>query len=157
MTYDPGMDRPPDQWQSPVYDPGFPQVGDPVEPPENVENPIGEVRFADADEMHRESIGEVRRTNAALARILAALTDVGKETIRIAAGERMSQRIRFRLRYLIISRATAGVATLGVGTASYDFDVTGTPVRVDFPLVIERGSDVTFTGDGRIYLIGDPE
>lgn len=157
MQRDPGLDRNTDAWASPEYDPGWPQVGDPSEPPENVENPEGEVRFADADEMHRESIENVRRTNAALARILTALTDAGKQTIRIAAGVTMSQHIRFRLRYIIISRATAGVATLGIGTGTYDFDVTGTPVRVDLPLVIERGTDISFTGDGRIYLVGDPE
>lgn len=157
MTYDPGMDRPSDRWVSPEYDPGFPEVGGRVPPPEDPENPGGPVIFADADEMHRESIEAIGKVDASMRRLIEVLTDVGKETIRIAAGATMSQRIRFRLRYLIISRATQGVATLTIGTGSYDFDSPAAPVRVDLPLVIERGVDVGFTGDGRIYLVGDPE
>jgi len=155
--YDPGMDRPPDRWVSPEYDPGFPEIGGEVPPPEDVENPVGDVIFADANEQHRESIAAIGKIDASMRRLIEAVTDVGKETIRIAAGATMSQRIRFRLRYLIISRATQGVATFTVGTGSYDFDAPAAPVRVDLPLVIERGTDLGFTGDGRVYLVGDPE
>jgi hypothetical protein len=151
------MDRPPDRWVSPEYDPGFPEIGDLIEPPEDVENPEGEVIFADADAMHRESIAAIGAVNASMRRLIEVLTDVGKEIVRIDAGVTTSQRIRFRVRHLIISRATAGVATLGIGTGTYPFDVLAAPVRVDFPLVIERGVDMSFTGDGRIYLVGDPE
>lgn len=153
---DPGMDRPPDEWQSPEYDPGFPVVV-PPDLPTNVDNPVGVVPTVDALEMHRETVNAIQANSAALARILSALTDVGKEIVRVDAGATVSQRIRFRVRWLIISRATAGVGTLLVGTGSYPFTVAAAPVRVDFPLVIERGVDVGFTGDGVLYLVGDPE
>ena len=157
MTYDPGMDPPPDTWQSPEINPTFPEVGQAPPVDENVDNPYGSVHFADADEMHHETIDALRMQSAGLARLLRTLTDVGKATLRVDAGQTISRSMRLRVRWLIISRATAGTAVLSIGTATYPFDVQAAPVRVDFPLVIENGVDIGYTGDGRIYLIADPE
>lgn len=158
MTFDPGMDRPPDRWTSPEAAVTFPEVPEHHPAPEDVDNPIGEVHFADAGEMHRESIQALRATNAALARVVDMLMGAGQEIIRIDAGTAaQSQRIRFRVQYLIVNRATAGTGTLGIGTASYPFVTDATPRRVDFPIVIDRGIDMTWTGDGLVYLVGWPE
>lgn len=155
---DPGMDRNPDRWVSPEDDPGFPEVGEHIAPPENVDNPGGPVHFAEADEMHRESMAAIARTNAALARIIAMLMGAGQEIIRVDAGTvAQSQRIRFRVQYLIVNRATAGLSNLGIGTGTYPFTSDATPRRVDLPIVIERGVDMTWSGDGSVYLVGWPE
>jgi hypothetical protein len=159
MTFlrDPGLDQAPDRWASPEYDPGFPEVHDIVRP-EDDENPGGPVRFVDGDEMHRETIEAIAASNAALARIVRILSSAGMEIVTLTAGALpASQRIRFRVQYLVISRATAGDAILGIGSGSFTFTVAAVPVRVDFPLVIERGVDMTMTGDGRLYLVGWPE
>lgn len=158
MTHDPGMDRAPDRWASPEYDPGFPEVGDPNAAPENVTDPNGPVHFADAGEMQRETMDAIRATNGALARIIGILSGHGYEIITLNAGAvAASQRIRFRVQYIIISRATAGDAVLTIGTGTYTFTVAAVPSTVDFPLVIERGVDMLMTGDGRMYLVGIPE
>jgi hypothetical protein len=70
-----------------------------------------------------------------------------------------SQHVRFRVRAIIVNAITAGTLTLQVGTAQYPFEATARGLDViPFPLVIERGSDVSCVGaDGRIWLIGDPE
>jgi hypothetical protein len=155
---DPGMDPPPGQWATPEYDPGFPEVAPVVPAPENTDDPDGPVHFADAGEMQRETMDAIRATNAALARIIGVLSGHGFEIVTLNAGAvAASQRIRFRVQYLVISRATAGDAVLTIGTGAYTFTVAAVPVRVDFPLVIERGVDMLFTGDGRMYLVGIPE
>lgn len=123
---------------------------------ENVENPVTEVtHFPGADEMHRELL---RNLDSNFRRLIQSQNDIGKETIRLDAGAvAASQHIRFRVRWIIISRATVGDATLLVGTGSYVWTVGAVPVRIDFPILIDRGVDMQFVGDGRIYLIGDPE
>jgi hypothetical protein len=86
-----------------------------------------------------------------------AVRAVADTIIRIDAGQRTSLAPRLRVAYLIVSRATAGDGILTVGTASYTFTMLAAPVRIDFPLVIERGTDIAFAGDGRIYLVGTTE
>lgn len=157
MTFDPGMDRSPDPWASPEIDPSFPEIGELPTAPESSDNPVGDVRFADAGEMHSETITEIRKQSSALARLVKVLTDVGKMTIRIDAAATKSFSARLRIRWLVISRATAGTATFIVGTESFPFTVGAVPVRVDLPLVVENGTDLSFTGDGTVYVIADPE
>lgn len=155
MTFDPGMDRPPDQWESPEYDPGFAVVDPPLVPAENVENPIGEVRFADADEMHREMIDAI---GAAARRGIEQGMWAGSEIIELLPGITQSQHIRFRVQKILLNRVTAGDAVFTVGTRSYTFSVgAAAPTGFDFPILIERGVDMTYTGDGRMYLLGWPE
>lgn len=94
--------------------------------------------------------------------IVQYLAMVGSEIIRLdaaAAPVPQSQHIRFRVRGVIVNPVTAGTLTLQVGTAQYPFDGAARFLAfVPFPLVIERGSDMSCAGaDGRIYLIGDPE
>lgn len=94
----------------------------------------------------------------AIGRVNDALRFNGAEYLRLEAGAvAQSQHIRFRVLYLIISRATAGDAVLTIGTQTFTFTVGGFPVRIDLPLVIERGVDIEFDGDGRAYLVGYPE
>lgn len=84
------------------------------------------------------------------------------EIVRLDAGAApapQSQHVRFRVRYVIVSAITAGTMTLTVGTASYPFEgqARGNDA-IPFPLVIERGSDMSCVGtDGRIFLVGDVE
>lgn len=157
MTYDPGMDPPPALWQSPEYDPGFPEVEPvPVVPDDN-ENPGGPVEFIDGAAQHRETLDAIRKQSGALARIISILSSAGMEIVTLQPAAVASQRIRFRVQYIIISRATAGAAVLGIGSGTFNFTSDATPRRVDFPLVIERGVDMLYTGDGVMYLVGWPE
>lgn len=157
MTYDPGMDPPPEQWVSPEYDPGFAAVDPGPELAENVDNPGGPVRFIDGDEQHRETLDAIRAQSVGLARIVSILSSAGMEIVTLTPAQVASQRIRFRVQYIIIARATAGAAILGIGSGTYNFTAAAVPARVDFPLVIERGVDMLYTGDGFMYLVGWPE
>lgn len=87
---------------------------------------------------------------------------VGTEIIRLdaaAAPVTLSQHPRLRLRGIIVNPVTAGVLTLTLGTATYPFASPANGLTfVPFPLVIERGTDMSCVGaDGRLYLLGDPE
>lgn len=120
-------------------------------------DPTGEVFFPDAVKQHDEMLSAL---DAGSRRIVEALTGVGAEIVRLDASATpvpQSQHIRFRVQYLIISRATVGDMTLQIGTGTYPFTVGATPERVDFPIVIERGVDMSAIGDGRLYLVGFPE
>lgn len=156
---DPGMDQSPDVWQSPEIDPNWPAVPHEPPAPEDVRDPVGEVtHFASAGDMHAESIAAIARSNAALARLVLILTGAGLQIVTLQPGAvAASQHIRFRLQYIIVSRATAGDAVLTLGTVGYTFTVGAVPATIDFPLVIERGTDMLYTGDGRMYLVGWPE
>lgn len=163
MTFDPGMDEPPERWTSPEIDPTFPAVQQPPAAPENVENPEGEVtHFVGAGEMHAETIDTIRRTNAAVARLIEQDGMVGWEIVRLDAGAApvsISQRIRFRVQRVIVNPVTAGQLVLTLGTVGYPFDGAARSLTdIPFPLVIERGIDMSCVGaDGRLYLIGIPE
>jgi hypothetical protein len=94
--------------------------------------------------------------------ILAALLGVENEIVRLdasAAPVAQSQHIRLRVLTVIVNPVTAGTLTLVIGTAQYPFDGAARALQpFPFPLVIERGSDMSCVGaDGRIYLIGAPE
>lgn len=128
--------------------------------PETIDdaNPVGDIVSVSADAQHREVIASLAKSENATRAILDALLQVGWEIIRVDAGAvPQSQHPKMRVQYVIISRATAGTATLLVGTGQYPFDVQAAPVRVDFPLVVERGVDLAMTGDGRLYLVGPTE
>lgn len=126
-------------------------------------NPVGEIdEFYDAGAMQRELLSHI---DAGSARIVKALTFEGCTIIRLIGGAPIvnaafagSSHLRLRVRRLILSRTTAGIGSLFIGSESYDFDLpASTPVPVDFPLVIERGADLSFTGDGRCYILADTE
>lgn len=136
----------------------------PVDPhglyPETIDtdNPVGDIVLGDADSQHRELVALLANAAEAAQASLDDAGMVGFEIIRADAGlAPQSQHPKMRVRFIIISRATAGLATLGVGTALYPFTVAAAPVVIPFPLVIERGVDITFTGDGTIYLVGPTE
>ena len=101
-------------------------------------------------------------TRSGLASLLAFLAMENAEIIRLEAAAApvvQSQHVRLRVRGIIVNPITAGALTLTIGTAQYPFDGGAREIEwVPFPLVIERGSDMSCVGaDGRIYLIGDPE
>lgn len=128
--------------------------------PEDVSdaNPIGSIELGNADDQHRQVLKALTDSGNAARAILDAILQVGWEIIRVDAGlAAQSQHPKLRVQFLVISRATAGLATLGVGAGLYPFTVGAVPVKVPFPLVIERGVDITFTGDGTIYLVGPTE
>lgn len=85
---------------------------------------------------------------------------VGQQIIRLDAAATptpVAQHAKLRVQSIIIARATAGAAVVVIGTAQYPFTVAAAPVVLPFPLVIERGTDMSATGDGQVYLIGEPE
>lgn len=99
----------------------------------------------------------------AIAQVEDAIRNVGSEIIRldaqVAPSTFQSQHLKLRVRAVVINVLTAGVCSLNVATVSYPFSLPANGiVQLIFPLVIERGMDLSFTAaDGRIYLIGDPE
>jgi hypothetical protein len=118
-------------------------------------SPTGSVTLIDADAQHRE----VRELLAELVRQAGM---IGLETMRLdaaAAPVPQSQHVRFRVYRVIVNPVTAGTLTLTIGTATYPFDGSARSLQdVPFPIVIERGSDISCVGaDGRIFLIGKPE
>lgn len=157
MTFDPGMDRSPDAWQSPEIDPDFRDAIPQAITPDNDSDPYGEVQFADAGQMHRESLDAIAKLDAGIARLIETIMNVRRMILRIDAGQTLSRSARLRVQWIIISRATPGDAVLGVGTETFAFTVAAAPVRIDFPLVIGEGVDLAYTGDGRIYLVCDTE
>lgn len=163
MTYDPGLDPAPERWTSPEIDPTFPAVQPPAPGIENVENPEGEVsHFVGAGEMHAETINEIAKGNAALARLILQQMMAGWQIIRLDAGAApvaQSQHVKFRVQRIIVNAITAGTLTLTLGTVTYPFEGSARGMTdFPFPLVIERATDMTCVGvDGRIWLLGIPE
>ena len=163
MTHDPGMDRSPDAWQSPKIDLDFRDEIPQTPTPDNDADPYGEItHFAGAGEMHAESIGAIAKVSGGVARLINTLRGVNYGIIQLTqAGGIVSggslRSARLRVQWIIISRATAGDAVIGIGTESFTFTVAAAPVRVDFPLVVGEGVDLTYTGDGRVYLIVESE
>lgn len=94
-----------------------------------------------------------------LGRISEAVSGDGQELIRLDGGSAIpqSQHVKFRVIVIVFSRATAGDSTLSIGESTYTFTLGAVPAIVPFPLVIERGLNMSLTGDGRAYLIGNPE
>ena len=94
--------------------------------------------------------------------LLNAILANGTEIIRLDVGAApipQSQHVRYRVTQIIFNALTAQTMTLTIGTSQYPIDVAarGT-VSIVFPLVIERGSDMSCIGiDGRVYMIGLPE
>jgi hypothetical protein len=126
-------------------------------------NPVGEVlEFIDAAKMQAELLSHI---DAGSARIIKAFCFDGCTIIQLTGGAGIlnaafagPSHLRLRVRRLIMSRTTAGIGALIVGSEQYPFDLpASTPVEIDFPLVIERGSDLSFTGDGRCYILADVE
>ena len=107
----------------------------------------------------------LRNLDASTQRLVQAITLQGTTIIRLVGGAgpvnaafAPSSHLRLRVRYLIASRTTAGIGSLTVGSETYDFDLPASmPIIIPFPLVLERGVDLSFTGDGRCYVIADPE
>lgn len=87
--------------------------------------------------------------------ILALATDS------VVASNSVTQYPRFRCRHVILSTDTATTITINVGTAQYPFEADIGIVSFPFPLVIERGTSVSFTAQGgadaNVYLIGPTE
>lgn len=98
---------------------------------------------------------------ATLAAILADQRMDGWEILAIENGGGalpQSQHIRFRVRYVILSRVVSGPTILLIGTRSFRWETTSWPIVFPFPLVIERGVDISSSvGDGFTYLIGSVE
>lgn len=163
MSFDPGMDIPPERWTSPEIDPTFPAVQQPAPDAENVENPTGEVtHFAGAGDMHAETIEAIAKGNAAIARLILQQMMAGWQIIRLDAGANpipQSQHVRFRVQRVIVNPITAGTLTLTLGTVTYPFEgAARLGYDVPFPLVIERATDMSCVGvDGRLWLLGIPE
>lgn len=100
----------------------------------------------------------IKPVETVLREIRDLLGGVGFEMMRLDGGAvTQSQHIRFRVYYVILSEIAAAGVTLNVGTVAYPFFAPAAPVRVDFPIVIERGIDISYTGAGRAYLVGKPE
>lgn len=127
-------------------------------------DPIGYVETYDAGEMHREVLAALGALSAGDAAILKALMYYEATIIRVDgggvtpnpvnAGQVGLSHYRGRLRAICFSRATAGDTDLIFGSNRYTFTLPASPVVVSpFPLVIERGTDLSATGDGRHYLI----
>lgn len=137
-------------------------AGEPT--PSFVEGPGSGVvdEFPDAWKMHQQTLDMI---DAGSRRIVKALTYEGTTIVPLIGGGAIVQQgfaptshLRLRVRAILASRATAGVANLVIGTEQYGFDLAaGVPVMFPFPLVIERGADLSFTGDGRCYLFCDVE
>ena len=118
-----------------------------------------------------ERLGDIlSRQGGAMERVYAELASVGYEiwgpfqsAAAVTTGAPLSQHIRFRVREILITTDTAGVVTLVVGSALYPFVVAvgNLAPTIRFPLVIERGSDVSFAASVAAtmdcYLIGRPE
>jgi hypothetical protein len=117
-------------------------------------DPVGEVELE-----YPDPFGDAMKPSEAVLReIRDMLGAVGFEIIRLDAGAvTQSQHIRFRVYYLIVSEIAATAVSLNIGTVVYPFFAPAAPVRVDFPIVIERGIDMSWTGEGRVYLVGKPE
>lgn len=115
--------------------------------------------FPDAMKMHADTLGAL---DAGSRRIVAALLYQGAAIIRLDGsagpvniGQVGISHLRFRVRVLILSRLTAGVTNLIIGSARYPFNLGTVPAIIDpWPLVIERGTDVSIDGDGNAYLVG---
>lgn len=162
MTYDPGMDKAPERWSAPEIDPDFRDAIVPAPSIENVDNPVGEVHYPDAEEMHRETLDAIGKQSAAARAGLELGMMVGWQILRLDVGAApipQSQHIRLRVQKIIMNPVTAGVITIQIGTVGYPFNLGAANVTaVDFPLVIERGSDMQALGvDGRVYILGIPE
>jgi hypothetical protein len=151
---DPGMDIPPEQWSSPEYDPGFPEIV-PNPTPDNDRNPTGVIPTLDAAKMHEDVVGGLRA-------ILHALTDRSPTLFFALTTTRASTHIRMRGDLLVITVDAAAQVTVNIGSGTYIFNFPAADIRIiPFPLVIERGVDVflsTSAGNlGACYLIATPE
>jgi len=113
---------------------------------------------------------QLERHEGAMLAIFRELASIGYETwgpfqsAAAVATAIESQHTRFRVRGIIITTDTAGVVSLVVGSGTYPFVIAVgnlAPPMFNLPLVIERGSDVSFASSVAAsmacYLIGRPE
>lgn len=123
---------------------------------------IGDVELLGADIPHREMIAALGDTRAIMARVLASMDDQGQEIITLLGGAgaaAFSQYSKLRVQSITICNAgAAALCILTVGTAQYTFAAGVGTQTFQFPLVIERGVNVSVDLVGAIiYLIGNPE
>lgn len=128
----------------------------------DTDNPVGDIILGDADSQHKELVALLSNAAEQTDAILDELGMVGFQIIRLDAGAApvpLSQHVRMRVRKVIVNPVTAGTLTLTIGTGTFPFDGAARGlIAVPFPLVIERGSDMSCVGtDGRIYLVGSVE
>lgn len=125
-------------------------------------NDVGSVELLDAGVMHREYLSALEKMDTNTRAIVDTGRLVGSEIVTLTGGGAVgsigTQHEKLRVRYLILSSVTAAVRTLTIGTRTFSFPLAANaPVVLPFPLVIERGSDLTFSGDGFCYIVADPE
>jgi hypothetical protein len=125
-------------------------------------NDVDTVELLDAGIAHRQYLAALEKAPAAIRVLNDVISLVGAEIITLTGGAAVNasgvQWEKLRVRYLILSSVTLATRVLTIGTRTFSFDLPASlPVVVPFPLVIERGSDLSFSGDGRCYMIGDPE
>lgn len=73
-----------------------------------------------------------------------------------------SQHVRFRVRALVIATDAAATVIITIGTRTFNFPVAVGTIVIPFPVVIERGVDLTATvaagaANVTVLVIGSPE
>jgi hypothetical protein len=125
-------------------------------------NDVGDIELVDGALMHREYLDALSTVSRDTRALLAALTYIGTEIVIVTGGAAVNangtQWERLRVRHLIVTSITAGLRVFTIGTRSFSFPLAAnTTLVLPFPLVIERGSDLSYSGDGTCYIVGDPE
>lgn len=123
---------------------------------------IGSVELLGADAPHRELIAALGDTREIMARILASQDESGKEIITLLGGAgaaAFSQYPKLRVESITVCNAGAtALINLTVGNAVYAFAAGPGTQTFNFPLVIERGMNISVDlAASIVYLIGIPE
>jgi hypothetical protein len=106
-----------------------------------------------------EYIALFNSQNALLRQIYDALVGRGNPGISIRRLPLLPGDIVYRVeRLILVNNTAAGVAVaVNVGTAAYPFALpANTTLDLPFPLNVQAGLDVTYTGEGLAYLVGYP-
>lgn len=123
---------------------------------------VGDITLVGADAPHRELLTALGDTREIMARVLAQMEQQQQEIITLTGGanvEAFSQYPRLRVQSItIVNAGAAALVTVTVGTARYIFAAGIGTQTFDFPLVIERGMNVSCDLVGSIvYLVGNVE
>lgn len=110
---------------------------------------------------------ETRRVGDTAVAMLDDAQMVGWEILdfRIVGGvtpTQQSQHPRLRARFLVLGCDAASTVRITIGTRSFDFPLAIGTVVIPFPVIIDRGVDLTIAATAGAancvgYVIGDPE
>lgn len=123
---------------------------------------LGEIELVGADQPHKELLKSLGDTREIMASVYGELREEGYEIITLSGGAgaaAFSQYPRLRVKRIIVVNPGANAAiTLTVANATYLFYATTGVISILFPIVVERGNNLSVDLVGStVYIIGKPE